>query len=1739
MADNFNIGGLFLDAGIVLDSYDKDDQLLRERVKLLAQYLGGTLGKVSANARELNATLSDPRATEAYSKLLDALGKAGVTGKQATSAIVTGLSDVVSKVDVTAKEIDKISAALKNFKLPNIDAMFKGQADHITTLKKALDEGLISPETYAKALSRYKTFLSDFDKLKSGLPNKLDGSLEALQAKTSKALSGFKLGAIDLSPTAQLKSHTDNINNLSKALDAGLISQNQYNAALREYAKVTQEYAKYEAGLPNLLDGTTHAIERQRKESEKNAAVTRQQQLDAAYRQRQQGRELTYVGLRGLAVAGGAAAGVVEALQSQAVIARAKQSIDQDLFNFSKNLAFKSPFDFESIINLTRYVKALNFEGNQIPRILKGGVDAAAALGKNASGVENLVKALSDVKTKGYLAGEEIRQFTNSNIPVVQILADKLGISTSQVLERVKKKQIDAQTVITSTLDYIEHKYGGTAEKLADIPAIKLEKLKDRMKFILAELADAGQSGVDNLVKALTGGVTGIEKLVEKFQGLTSSQKELISTGVVGGIGALGAGSGLLFAAGQITQIAANLQLLKLNTPILTSLIESFKDPSGPVFLGLLKNVHKTLTDLAANKWTISVVMLLTGLRLQSTFQEQLDKFNNKQGQNRGESPGFTETRLRMFRDLDIPGFPGTTKDINTLNEMLQHIQTENKLRGPSVADIQNLFKGTDLRTKKTPTDFDQKAYDKERRETFRNLGIKDFDLEIREFDEAFNKLGKFDINLKHTQQSVYEFALNYRKLLDEAFKKTGHDFDEEGNKFARFQDLLRKLTFTEVTPLGFKRITTFDQDPTKFIDRLPSPDNTVSTLGEFKTAVVDQAVLDSTSKILENLSKWGEATDHFNDDLARVLNTLTQIKINTALNSVNDSIYKIPLQPHATDPAHTVKFRPQNIADSVNIDIDKLQKLSAALGAFNIEDKVEPLQRLTKEFPVLVQAYKDGQISFKAYAQAVKELAEAQFNSTGKVEPTLKRQLEYVRQHETKVRALTGAWKDFGRQVSTILTDFSRNLANIIIPKFWEPKEETFGLNDQFRQMLQSGLEGLAVKGYADPLAAIKKSLIDIKNAATITDANKIAIKIFGEQGPIMAKAIREGTVSLDQLNKALDHNSEQLKGQEEQTKKASKALQLLGETLNSIARAGIESAAKAIAKSLIPQLKELLHHIGDLLSKLPVVGGLLGKVFGTTPSVGGSIPIPTGGGTDVSKLPLPIPGTPGNTPPTLPGPPTGGVPGVPGGGAGSVAGGALGIVNAVTGVVTAISSVVGNSQMAKMETTLNAIEESMRYTKGYALQIITELQTWLPDVHEIYMYLQEYATPLLKEIRDAAKGFVGVKIDLAPTDSQKEQLIQGLIDSIKNVDSTPGDRLLDTNSLLRQIKETLGRKLDSVKQSIDAGFNVIIPLIHDLKPSLLQKILGGIGSGVGILGGIGGAAGSTGGGVISGIVNPIGSLISGIGKLFGLGNDKDADVANSHSLQEVLILREAIYPELTHQSDLFGGLLGDIKNLLGVEIHNAIDAVDNKLERLLNLIENKGALTVSTNQISTIQIENMDGLISNIGGLNTGIGKLTDTLGGLIIKLDQGNVVQTTPSGSVVVQEPINTTQESLRKATSLSNVLTQVINHNDSSQKIINQNDFGTSGLELTNGYLASINAQIYDIRQNFDINRLIDSQESMMKSISTQPKSADVGGSGGDTYNIYFEGNKVDATDAEIRQLADKIQESLRRRKLGGA
>lgn len=119
------------------------------------------------------------------------------------------------------------------------------------------------------------------------------------------------------------------------------------------------------------------------------------------------------------------------------------------------------------------------------------------------------------------------------------------------------------------------------------------------------------------------------------------------------------------------------------------------------------------------------------------------------------------------------------------------------------------------------------------------------------------------------------------------------------------------------------------------------------------------------------------------------------------------------------------------------------------------------------------------------------------------------------------------------------------------------------------------------------------------------------------------------------------------------------------------SITRIFVEDAMGAVNSFIEKGIKALLSHLDDLLARLPGVGSALGGVFGGGSSAAG------GAASSAAS--------------------------VGSGGVGGAVSGLAGTVTAVASVGSLISGVIGNFQNARMEGTLNAIEESTRYSALY----------------------------------------------------------------------------------------------------------------------------------------------------------------------------------------------------------------------------------------------------------------------------------------------------------------------------------------------------------------------------------------------------------------------------------------------------
>ena len=92
------------------------------------------------------------------------------------------------------------------------------------------------------------------------------------------------------------------------------------------------------------------------------------------------------------------------------------------MFEQMKELAVVSPFNFRQLAAYSKQIAAFNIPYDEMYDTTKRLADMAAGLGVDMS---RLVLAYGQVRSAAVLRGQELRQFTEAGIPMVQALANE------------------------------------------------------------------------------------------------------------------------------------------------------------------------------------------------------------------------------------------------------------------------------------------------------------------------------------------------------------------------------------------------------------------------------------------------------------------------------------------------------------------------------------------------------------------------------------------------------------------------------------------------------------------------------------------------------------------------------------------------------------------------------------------------------------------------------------------------------------------------------------------------------------------------------------------------------------------------------------------------------------------------------------------------------------------------------------------------------------------------------------------------------------------------------------------------------------------------------------------------------------------------------------------------------------------------------------------------------------------
>lgn len=146
---------------------------------------------------------------------------------------------------------------------------------------------------------------------------------------------------------------------------------------------------------------------------------------------------------------------------------RGQQMMD-DLDVFAKD----TPFDTTNVIGNAQKMLAMGWDPEDIIKDMEIIGNAAAATGKLDQGLESIVRAMSQIKTKGRLSTEELNQLAEAGIAAKAMLAENLGYGTGDAGIAAMTKDLEdgaiASNVAIEALLKGMQKYDGMMDSMAN-----------------------------------------------------------------------------------------------------------------------------------------------------------------------------------------------------------------------------------------------------------------------------------------------------------------------------------------------------------------------------------------------------------------------------------------------------------------------------------------------------------------------------------------------------------------------------------------------------------------------------------------------------------------------------------------------------------------------------------------------------------------------------------------------------------------------------------------------------------------------------------------------------------------------------------------------------------------------------------------------------------------------------------------------------------------------------------------------------------------------------------------------------------------------------------------------------------------------------------------------------------------------------------------------------------------------
>jgi tape measure domain-containing protein len=243
-----------------------------------------------------------------------------------------------------------------------------------------------------------------------------------------------------------------------------------------------------------------------------------------------------------------------------------------------KKMALETPFQLTDLLKGTQRLLALGFTADEVIPTLKSLGDVASAMPEGAAeGLNRVILALGQMKGKGKVMGEEMRQLNEAGIPAWDALAKRIGTNVPNAMEMVKKGSVSARTGIAAILDLSQDpRFFGMMIKQSKTFMGVMSNLHDLLWQMSAEIGTDLFTAVKDSVVALVGFLQS-----DAGKQLTGTFKSILGsiTAAVRPIGPI-----LLAAAPAVLAIGAALGTVALIAPAVVTGLSAISGAVGFLF---------------------------------------------------------------------------------------------------------------------------------------------------------------------------------------------------------------------------------------------------------------------------------------------------------------------------------------------------------------------------------------------------------------------------------------------------------------------------------------------------------------------------------------------------------------------------------------------------------------------------------------------------------------------------------------------------------------------------------------------------------------------------------------------------------------------------------------------------------------------------------------------------------------------------------------------------------------------------------------------------------------------------------------------------------------------------------------------------------------------------------------------------------------------------------------------------